>query len=121
MNNKDKEYLVEKIRTQYTEREYTAVDELKSLDRKVKRPINVFSYVFGTISALVMGIGMSLTMTDVGAKIGMTEVMKPGISIGVVGMGMALVNYPIHKRILNSRRKKYADRVIALSEKIMEK
>lgn len=121
MNNKDKEYLVEKIRTKYTEKEYNALDELRDLDKKVKRPINVFSYTFGTISALIMGAGMSLIMTDIGAKIGMTEVMTPGIIVGVIGMVMALMNYPVHKKLLDSRRKKYVDKVIALSEKIMTK
>lgn len=121
MNNTDKEYLVQKIRTQYTEKEYTTLDELKDLDKKVKRPVNVFSYTFGTISALIMGAGMSLVMTDIGTTIRMTEVMKPGIIIGIVGMAMAIVNYPIHKRMLNSRRKKYANKIIALSEKIMSK
>lgn len=52
MNNADKEYLVQKIRTQYTEKEYTTL--------KVKRPVNVFSYTFGTVSALILGAGMSL-------------------------------------------------------------
>lgn len=60
MNNADKEYLVQKIRTQYTEKEYTTLDELKDLDKKVKRPVNVFSYTFGTVSALILGAGMSL-------------------------------------------------------------
>ena len=37
MNN-EKEFLVQKIRTQYTEKEHTALDDLKALDSKVKRP-----------------------------------------------------------------------------------
>ena len=47
--------------------------------------------------------------------------MLYGIIIGVVGMLMAVVNYPVYKRILSSRRKKYADRIMALSDKIMNK
>ena len=38
-----------------------------------------------------------------------------------VGMFMAIINYPIYKGILGSRRKKYADKIIALSDKIMNK
>jgi len=30
-----------------------------------------------------------------------------GIVIGIIGMAMAIVNYPIHKGILNARKKKY--------------
>lgn len=121
MNKNDQEFLVQKIRTQYTEKEHTELDALKELDTKVKRPANVFAYVFGGISAIVMGSGMSLVMTDIGTALGMENAMVPGIIIGVVGMLMAIVNYPIYKKILASRRKQYADRIMQLSDKIMRK
>lgn len=119
MNRNDQEFLVQKIRTQYTEKEHTQVDALKELDAKVKRPANVFAYIFGSISAIIMGSGMSLVMTDIGSVIGVEEAMVLGIIIGIVGMLMAIINYPIHKRILTSRRKKYADQILKLSDKIM--
>ena len=120
MNKNDQKFLVQKIRTQYTEKEHTRLDELKALDRKVKKPANVFSYVFGSFSAIVMGAGMSLVMTDVGAMIGMGETMIPGIVIGALGLALVILNYPIYKGILGSRKKKYADEIIALSDKLME-
>ena len=120
MDRNDQEYLVQKIRTQYTEKEGTELDALKTLDTKVKRPANMFGYIFGSIGAIVMGSGMSLVMTDIGAKIGMSETMIPGVIIGIVGMFMAIINYPIYKGILVKRRKKYADKIIALSDKIMK-
>lgn len=121
MNRNDQDFLVQKIRTQYTEKEHTEIDELKELDTKVKRPANVFAYVFGSISAIIMGSGMSLVMTDIGETIGVGNVMVPGIIVGVVGMVLAIINYPMYKNILSSRRKKYADEIIALSDKIMNK
>ncbi len=120
MNKNDKEFLVQKIRTQYTEKENTQLDELKKLDLKVKKPANVFAYVFGSISAIIMGSGMSLVMTDIGEIIGVENTMIYGIAIGVIGMLMAIINYPMYKRILTSRRKNYADKIIALSDKIMK-
>lgn len=119
MNRNDKQFIAQKIRTQYTEKEATELDELRALDTKVKRPANIFSYVFGSISAIVMGTGMSLVMTDIGATLGISNAMLPGIIIGVAGLAMALVNYPIFKRILNARKKKYGAEILALSEKIM--
>ena len=118
MNN-DQEFLVQKIRTQYTEAKHTELDELKALDTKVKRPANVFAYIYGSVSAIIMGAGMSLVMTDIGAIIGLSSAMVPGIVIGVVGMGLALTTYPIYKKLLASRKKKYAPQILALSEKIM--
>lgn len=119
MNKNDQEFLVQKIRTQYTEKEHTQLDELKALDAKVKRPANVFAYVFGSISAIIMGGGMSLVMTDIGNTLGMKSTMVPGIAIGVIGMIMAIINYPMYKGILSSRKKKYGEEVLKLSEKLM--
>ena len=121
MNKNDQEFLVQRIRTQYTEKESTALDALKALDAKVRRPANVFAYAFGSLSAIVMGAGMSLVMTDIGAAVGIAAPMVPGIVLGVVGMALAILNYPIYKRILGARRKKYAGRIIALSDEIMSK
>ncbi|MBR2339121.1 MAG: hypothetical protein IKA63_06610 [Clostridia bacterium] len=120
MNKNDQEFLVQKIRTQYTEKEHTDLDELKALDVKVKRPANVFACTFGSIGAIIMGGGMSLVMTDIADIVGIGNPMVSGIVIGVVGMLMALVNYPLYKSILGSRRQKYADRIIALSDQIMK-
>ena len=120
MNKNDQEFLVQKIRTQYTEKEHTDLDALKELDAKVKRPANVVAYIFGSIGAIVMGSGMSLVMTDVGATVGIADPMLPGIVVGIVGMLMAIINYPIYKGILGARRKKYADKIIALSDNIMK-
>ena len=119
MNQKEKEFMVQKICTQYTERENTQLDALKALDKKVKKPANVFAVLFGSISAVVMGSGMSLVMTDIGSIIGIESPMFPGIIIGVVGLVMALLTYPMYKKILNSRKKKYASEIIKLSDSIM--
>ena len=121
MNKNDQQFMAQKIRTQYMEKQSTELDALRELDAKVKRPANVFAYVFGSISAIIMGAGMSLVMTDIGATIGMASTLIPGIVIGVVGLGMALLTYPMYKGILNSRKKKYGAEILELSEKIMNK
>lgn len=118
MNRNEQDYLVQKIRTQYTEREHTELDALKELDKKVKTPAKVFAYIFGSVSALVMGAGMSLVMTDISESVGISNPMLKGIVIGIAGMLMAIINYPIYKRILGNRRKKYAQKIIELSDKI---
>ena len=121
MNRNEQEFLVQKIRTQYTEKEYSALDELRSLDKKVKKPANVFAYIFGCIAAIIMGAGMSLVMTDLGTMLGLGDMMVPGIAVGVIGLAMALLTYPIYKKVLSARRKKYAGEIIRLSDSIMEK
>lgn len=120
MNKNDQEFLVQKIRTQYIGEEHTQLDELKKLDSRVKRPANIFAYGFGIIGAMIMGSGMSLIMTDIGKTVGVKNPMPVGIVIGAIGMLAVIVNYPIYKNLLASRRKKYADRIVALSDQMMK-
>ena len=119
MNRNDQQFIAQKIRTQYMEKTPSELDALRALDAKVKRPATVFAYTFGSISAIIMGAGMSLVMTDIGAAIGIASTFVPGIAIGVVGLCMALLTYPMYKGILNSRKKKYGAEILALSDKIM--
>lgn len=102
----------EKIRKSYEQKQQTktAIEELKELDRKVKKPVKIFSYVYGTIGSLVLGTGMCLAMGVIGAS------MPLGIVIGIVGIGMVSSTYSIHNKILNSRKDKYRDQIFEKSD-----
>ena len=117
---KDTEFMVEKIRSQYMQEQHTGLDALKALDAKVKRPARVFGYGYGTVGAIIMGAGMRLVMTDIGAVLGLEESLVPGIAVGVAGMVMALTTWPIYKKLLASRKKQYASQIMALSERIVK-
>lgn len=116
----DQEFIVQRIRSQYIENAHTELDALKALDAKVKRPANIFGYVYGTLGALTMGAGMSLVMTNIGAIIGLAAPIVPGIAVGIAGMCMALTTYPIYKKILSGRKKKFAPEILKLSENLMQ-
>lgn len=120
MNRIQPEQLVQKIRSQYTQSTSSELDALRSLDRKVKRPARVFAWSFGTLSALVMGSGMSLIMTDIAGILGLTQAMLPGLALGIAGMILALLNYPIYKRILDRRKRKYAQKIISMSDAVLK-
>lgn len=120
MNQNEQAYLVQKIRTQYTEKEHTELDALKALDRKVQRPANLFAWIFGAAAALILGGGMSLIMTDIGRTLGIAEPLLPGLVTGILGLGMALVNYPVYRKLLHARRQKYASQIVALSDQILK-
>ena len=104
---------VERIRASYTEKEITELDELKELDKKVKRPAQIFAYVYGSLSSLVLGTGMCLAMKVIGNS------MPLGIGIGLLGIALTLTTYPIFKAILKRRKSKYANRVIELSDHLL--
>lgn len=118
MTRNDQDYVVSKIRTAYTPKQAGDLEELRRLDAQVRRPAQVFSYIFGSVSALIMGAGMSLIMTDIAATLGISHALPIGIAAGVVGMILAIVNYPMHNAILNSRKRKYAPAILALSDKL---
>ena len=113
MSNKEKN-AVEKIRSSYTEKPVTKLDELRELNKKVERPAKIFAYIFGVIGALVLGVGMCLAMPEV-----IEGYMPLGIAVGVVGMIMIGFNYCIYKAILTSRRNKHKDEVLTLSDEIL--
>ena len=106
MNAYNYQSAAEKIRNKYTERESSELESLRRLDSEARRPVNIFSYVFGVIAAIIMGSGMSLVLTDISSSLGLSgDPMIPGVVIGVVGMLLAIVNYPLHRRILEKRKK----------------
>lgn len=106
---------IERIRASYTEKEITKLDELKELDKKVKRPAQIFAYVYGSLSSLVLGTGMCLAMKVIGSS------MALGIIIGLVGIGITLTTYPIFKAILKKRKNKYAPKIFELSDSLLNK
>lgn len=121
MNRHDEEFFIQKIRARYTELKPDKLIELKKLDAKVRRPANIFGYVYGSISAIILGSGMSFVMTDIAAQVGLSgDPMIFGIVIGVIGLGMALLTYPIYKRILKSRKRKYAKQILEMSEQMLQ-
>lgn len=108
---------IEKIRESYTEKQPTKLDELKALDRKVKRPAEIFAYTLGTIASLVLGTGMCLAMQVIGA--GLSFAMPLGIVVGVAGIALVSINYPLYKKILKDRKNKYAKQIFELSDSLL--
>ena len=110
---------IERIRASYVEKETTKFDELKQLDKKVKRPAQIFAYTYGSLSSLVLGTGMSLAMKIIGGTLSFA--MPLGIAVGVVGIGLVSSTYPLYKKILNDRKKKYAKQIFELSDSLLNK
>lgn len=115
MEDLDKVY-AKRIAEEYSPKKERKVVQLKKLDEKVKRPAMIFAYTFGIISALILGLGMSFLMTDFGPS-GTTGTVL-GIIIGVVGLALCGINYPIYAKMLNARKQKYAYEIKELAEEI---
>ena len=101
---------------EYGEKKQTKLDELKALDKKVKRPVRVFAYVFGTIASLILGTGMCFAMQ----VLNYGEVMQyVGVGIGVIGLGLCSVNYFIYKKALEKRKGKFAQQIVEKSNQLL--
>lgn len=101
----------EKIRRQYQSKEADKLEQLKRLDSKVKTPGTAVALALGIVGVLVMGSGMSLIMV--------WGSMLLGLALGIGGMLMALLAYPINRSITGKRKKQYAQDIFKLSEALM--
>ena len=102
-----------KIKDGYITKPITKLYELKALDKKVKKPAKVFAYIFGVLGSLVLGTGMCFAMKVLG------DIMVVGIVVGILGILMVSINYPIYKAILKKRKFKYSRKILELSQEIV--
>lgn len=116
--NTDKIY-AEQLANEYAPKDTSKVVALRKLDAKAKLPAVISAYTVGVISALLLGVGMCLTMGQIGD--GSTGMFVLGIAVGVVGMIGVGVNYPVYKRLLESGKRKYAYEIIELAREISER
>lgn len=115
MKNLDTVY-AERIASEYDQKPASKLVALKKLDRRAKRPAQIFTFTFGVIGALILGVGMCLSMGVIGQ--GLPIAVPLGIVIGVIGIAMASVNYPIYKRLLEKGKQRYAFEVMELAREI---
>ncbi len=114
--NTDKIY-AEALASEYAPKDASKITALKKLDRKAKLPAEIFTYTFGIVSALIMGLGMCLSMRVIGEGTGM---MILGIFLGIIGLIGMGINYPIYKKKLEAGKKKYAFEIIELANQISD-
>ncbi len=111
------------IRKKYTAEpvEVDKMEQLRKLDAGVTNKATTIALIVGILSALIMGTGMSLIMTDLGAKLGMTSVLIPGIVIGIIGMAGVIAAYPLYQFVLKKERAKIAPQILRLTDELTQK
>lgn len=116
--NTDKIY-AEQLANEYAPKDTSRVIALRKLDAKAKRPATVFTYTFGILAALILGVGMCLSMKVIGGDTPAMFVL--GVVLGVIGMVGMGVNYPIYQRLLARGKQKYAYDIMRLAKEISER
>lgn len=113
---------LKRIREKYQTKEETKMDKLRRLDARPSGVATKWSIITGVIGALIMGIGMSLTMTDIGYGLGIADaiVMAAGVIVGIAGIALVIAAYPLYNIVLKKERKKVAQDILKLTEELMK-
>ncbi len=113
---------IKNIRKKYMVSEDNKMEQLRKLDRSVGQKATAISLVLGIVGALILGMGMSLVMTDMGNAFGMSEnvALVVGIIIGLVGMVPVGLAYPVYNKVLKKERERVAPEILRLSEELMK-
>ena len=115
---------IRSIRKKYEEPEAKEdkMQKLRRLDQKATKTASIVGLTVGIIGTLLLGIGMSLVMSDFGEMLSENHTFNPliGIGIGVLGILLAGCAYPFYTRIVKRERKKIAPEIIRLSDELMK-
>ncbi len=113
---------IKRIRKKYTApaTEEDKMAQLRRLDASVYSKATTVALVVGIIGALIMGLGMSLVMTDIGAALGTFLDMVIGIGVGVIGIVLVCLAYPLYNRTLKKEREKIAPEILRLTDELMK-
>ena len=110
---------VEDIRKKYLPKEEDKMEQLRKLHAIPTQKAQACSIALGIIGALIMGTGMSLCMTELSGFLGGTA-MFIGIPVGIVGIVLVAVAYPLYNRVLIKQREKIAPEILRLTEELLK-
>lgn len=111
---------IEEIRKKYIPQQPDKMEQLRRLDASVSQKATAVSVAVGVIGTLLLGLGMSLTMTEFGAALE-AAAMPVGIALGVLGIAILACAYPLYNRTIQKEREKIAPQIIRLSDELQGK
>ena len=113
---------IQNIRNKYVAQEEDKMERLRKLDAGVTQKATTAALIPGIIGALVLGIGMSLAMTDLYMWLEITKSMGMimGILIGIVGMVLVACAYPLYNHVVKKEREKIAPEIIRLTDELLK-
>lgn len=103
---------IAQIRKKYLPKEEDKMELLRKLDRDATKPGTICSIAVGVVGSLVFGFGMSCVM------VWSDSFMILGIVVGIIGMIMMGMAYPVYVKITKKQREKLAPQILALTEEL---
>ena len=110
---------IEAIRKKYLPKEEDKMEQLRRLHSIPTQKAKAASIAMGILGTLILGTGMSLCMTDLGAALGHLA-MVIGILAGLLGLVMAALAYPVYNNVLKKERQRIAPEILRLSEELLQ-
>ena len=110
---------IEAIRKKYLPKEEDKMEQLRRLHDSATQKAQAASIAVGVLGALILGTGMRLCMTELGAALGQLT-MVIGILVGILGLAMVAMAYPLYNSVLRKERKRIALEILRLSEELLK-
>ena len=110
---------VEAIRRKYLPPEEDKMEQLRRLHSIPTQKAQAASIAVGVLGTLILGTGMSLCMTDFGAALGHLA-MVIGILVGLFGLAMVTLAYPVYNIVLRKERQRIAPEILRLSDELLQ-
>ena len=113
---------IENIRRKYMPPEADKMEQLRRLDAIPHQKAQIWALSLGILGALILGAGMSLCMTELGEVLNMAEEVAflVGVVLGLPGLGMVALAYPVYNRILKKARQRLAPQILKLTDELMK-
>ncbi|MBE5794632.1 MAG: hypothetical protein E7323_08150 [Clostridiales bacterium] len=105
---------VRRIRSKYLPKEESKMEQLQRLDASATQKAAMYSIITGVIGALILGFGMSCCMVWAGPW------FIPGILIGLAGIAVVALAYPLYNQVLNKERQRIAPEILRLTDELMK-
>lgn len=107
------------LRKKYAPPEEDKLRRLRALDQGVSRRASAPAISIGVVGTLLLGLGMSLIMTDLGALL-QGLALPVGVAAGLVGMALLACAYPLYRRILERERRRAAPEILRLTDELLQ-
>ena len=102
---------IKSIRDRYIKKEMTDVEILRKMDKSVKTPPLIVSLILGIAGLMLFGTGLTMILE--------WNRFAGGIVVCCIGMLIMASAYPAHCFLFRRQKKKYSEKIIALSDKLL--
>lgn len=105
---------IKNVRQKYLPQEDDKMQQLRRLDNSVSSKALVVSLTAGVVGVLLLALGVCCCIfwPDIW--------LVPGIVIGVIGVVIAGLAYPLHERVFKQEQKKIAPDILRLTDELLK-